>query len=340
MLKKLIRYIPAAFHPPLKRIKHGITSLADFGDDYFRFLAHSSTASLDTRQKLASRIIATCHNIEKGLSLPNPRSRFGQRNLEPLLALIRQYGLDDRDNVVLSVRDTLGEYVRLHERRGIDDYPCKTQISALLRDLEFDGVPEFGGLRELTRDAIMQAVAGVKDEFFFQRHSVRQFSQAPVSLEDIDAAVRIAQKAPAVCNRQHGFVHIISDPALKAEVLALQGGSAGFGQEIDKVLVVTTTLTNFWYSGERNQAWIDGGLFAMSLIYGLHARGIGSICLNWSKLASTTRAMRKLIGLSESDVVIMLIGIGHLREVFQVPISIRRPPSSASRVVLPHDRQT
>ncbi|MFR4831476.1 MAG: nitroreductase family protein [Bifidobacterium sp.] len=47
-----------------------------------------------------------------------------------------------------------------------------------------------------------------------QRHSVREFAEAPVTVEEIMNAVRVAMRTPSVCNRQPTRVHIITDAEL------------------------------------------------------------------------------------------------------------------------------
>ena len=111
----------------------------------------------------------------------------------------------------------------------------------------------------------------------------------------------------------------------KKQVLSCQGGNAGFGETVKGVLVVTTDTSRFFSVGERNQCWIDGGLFSMSLVYALHSLGLGSCCLNWSVEKDTDQKLRRITGIPQSEVVIMMIGVGHLPEKLVVARSMRKP---------------
>jgi nitroreductase len=111
---------------------------------------------------------------------------------------------------------------------------------------------------------------------------------------------------------------------LKLAALACQNGNRGFTEEIDKLLVVTSDLGSFVSPGERNQCWIDGGLFAMSLVYALHSLGLGTCCLNWSVEHEADRKLRQAAGIRESEAVIMMIAVGHLPEVLNVQQSPRK----------------
>ena len=84
---------------------------------------------------------------------------------------------------------------------------------------------------------------------------------------------------------------------------------------------------------ERNQCWIDGGLFAMSLVLGLHAQGLGTCFLNWSKSSPRDRAMRALLKLPPEEVIIVLVAVGHLPDTLEVARSARPPLDSVRRHV-------
>ena len=161
--------------------------------------------------------------------------------------------------------------------------------------------------------------------FFSHRFSVRHFSEEPVGRELLHSALRMAQKSPSVCNRQSGRVYVFDNDELGSSVLACQNGNRGFGHTANKILVVTSELGSFLSAGERNQCWIDGGLFAMSLIYALHSLGLGVCCLNWSVEFERDEELRRVAGIRDSENVIMLLAVGHLPERFRVACSQRRP---------------
>ena len=45
--------------------------------------------------------------------------------------------------------------------------------------------------------------------------------------------------APSACNRQYVRVHSVGDIEMKKAILSLQNGNRGFGENADKLLVVT-----------------------------------------------------------------------------------------------------
>src|SRR5690606_35895283 len=104
--------------------------------------------------------------------------------------------------------------------------------------------------------------------------------------------------------------HFIGDPSLKEEVLALQNGNRGFGKDAAYIAVVTANIRHFSGAGERNQAYVDGGLMAMSLCYSFHSLCIGTCFLNWSVKTSVDKKLHKLLGLDDAEVVVTLMAIG------------------------------
>ena len=147
--------------------------------------------------------------------------------------------------------------------------------------------------------------------------------------QEIADAVKLAQKTPSVCNRQAWKVHVFDDPAAMRSLLEIQAGNRGFGEHASAVLVVTCDLQCFVEVAERYQAWIDGGMFCMSLCLALHAAGYGACCLNWSKEPADDRRLRAAAPIADAEQVIMLIAIGTLPERLDVAASPRRPLTDA-----------
>jgi nitroreductase len=311
--------------------------------DCTRYLRFSASLGIRSRKNLVARITESFHNIEKGLSLANPRAGFGERAIHALLTLCNEhldrYGSDER--VLYSARDVLARYCAFNASLGATEYPHKKRIEDYVARIGSDSEqrPPFGGLRRMAKTELDAITGRVTSEFFMQRHSVRQFSEREVDKGLIEEAVRIALKAPAVCNRQYSRAVVITGERNVQDILTLQGGARGFAEQVNKVIVVTTPLSHFWGAEERNQAWIDGGLFAMSLLLGLHALGLGACALNWSKLNSQTEKMRRFLGLNEDEVIIMMVAVGHLRDKFDVALSHRVDIEDSLRI-LDGERET
>ena len=113
----------------------------------------------------------------------------------------------------------------------------------------------------------------------YSRHSMRQFESKSINIEDVEKAIKIAQKAPTACNRQASKVYLYKDKATNDALGELIAGNTGFQQEVPNYLVVTADVSAFYDTFERNQVYVEAGLFSMALVEALHYYGIGSCIL-------------------------------------------------------------
>lgn len=278
--------------------------------------------------ELRSWIAADTHKLEKGLSLKKPRPGFGRpvarRLFENMQDYVNAFGVDCTIQIAVTV---LLAYCRFNEEQGDDNHEFYTDVRSVVAGYgENCEQSQLGGIMKVRRDIIWEQgrIPGI-EQFFLSRYSIRNFSQEPVSLDTVKRAIQIAQKTPSVCNRQSWKAYVFLDETSRKRILGCQHGNRGFGDLAGGVLVCTSDLSTFFGYGERNQAWIDGGMFAMSLVYGLHAVGLGSCCLNWSEEPKQDRYMREIAGIPDNEAVTMLIAIGNLPEEFNVAQSVRKP---------------
>jgi nitroreductase len=266
------------------------------------------------------------HSLEKGMALPWPRPGFGEEKawmlLESLELLVNCGAVDSR---VYAGSCVLGKWLEWNAERN-EYFP---ELAARFSNLSKGGLLvsddwREGGVTEVKRAELMKRIATTADEFMLSRHSIREFSERCVDEELIDRAVQLAQCSPSLCNRQSAHVYVMMPGDKMVRALNLQGGNKGFSEQISKLLIVTSELGCFLSVGERNQCWVEGGLFAMALLYGLHAQGLGACCLNWAKEPSDDKSLHELIGIPEDQQVVMMIAVGHLPETFRITHSPRR----------------
>jgi len=261
---------------------------------------------------LESHIVMDFHRVEKGLTLPEPRPWFGRETVERLLAnCIRYAAFDGHDTAILAgALGALSEYERKFQSSPSEwwsaiavDFRQLTNSTPVLED-------NAGGTEPLPSCDRAPGEWNFST-FARSRSSIRNFSDRSVDHRSIQSAIADAQTTPSVCNRQAARVRIFARGEFANQVLQTQNGNRGFGHTASHVLVVTSDLSAFLTPGERNQGYIDGGMFAMSLIYALHDAGVGSCPLNWSTIKTQDLRLRSLIGLPDEEVVIMMIAIGY-----------------------------
>lgn len=125
---------------------------------------------------------------------------------------------------------------------------------------------------------------------------------------------------PAVCK-----VYCLSGER-KKKLLELQGGNRGFGHLADKVLVVTSSLEGIATPGERNDIFVNGGMFLMNLCYSLHYHKIAHCILTWAQPLAKDAAAREIIGptLKKEETIIALLSCGEAPGEFDVADSPRK----------------
>lgn len=91
-----------------------------------------------------------------------------------------------------------------------------------------------------------------------------------------------------------------------------------------RYFIVTYDLAAFHYSGERQQGLLNAGLCTMNFVNGLHARGIGTCCLQWSNKHSEDILVRNKLSLEKSERIGVIIGAGYYLETSKIPCSVKR----------------
>lgn len=287
--------------------------------DGYRYVRYSSTLARPlSRSRLEAHVRIDGHRIEKGLALPMPRPGFGKDVVQRLIRNVTslEEGCGSTPSTAWAVQ-ALREYHSFSTAAG--DYNPELDEFLTKREQERNS----GGTVTLHADEVIREAAVDFLKFARSRRSVREFSDAPVAGERIAAAVLAAERTPSVCNRQSAKAYRIQTPDVRRRLLEIQGGNRGFGEQIPELIVVTSELRTFVTVAERYQAWIDGGLYAMSLVYALHAQGLATCMLNWSVDPARDRAARKVMNLARSENIIVFIAIGHYPRTFRVAVSPR-----------------
>lgn len=308
----------------LERGKLYIEAIHD-ANRYFHAASWAGPCDHHKLTHLESDIIKHYHVLEKTVSMPDFRPKSGKDILSRLIVLLRQWESEGGaiDSVhYLAAQDAIQEYFECHIKIGVD-------VSDLIPDRLYKKSTN-GSATGGSKPPVVVAPEelAIFDKVALSRHSVRAFNPERIpSRSIISDAIRIAISAPSVCNRQTWRVHFYEGNAAQ-EVLALQNGNRGFGHLIPTVAVITIDMRYFSGGGERYQPWIEGGIFSMNFMLALHARGIATVALNWSRLTRDDLKMHVVANIPAHERVVMLIGMGYTREGHAVPYSQRNTVNS------------
>ena len=288
----------------------------------FEQFASPSRNLNNVKQQLAM-ITMLCHSVEKGLSLADTKPGFGRVNVQNLITLLHKFP-NKNNKLIKSAISALVGYQEHCHRYGNKEEEVDSRIKKIRQT--YNSINDNDrGVRKIRKEEIERYCKIDLSDFFRLRFSIRQFTGERIEDSLIRKALCMAQKPPSVCNRQSSRVHVFENDSLGQKVLALQTGNRGFGHNAGKILVVTSELSSFLSVGERNQCWIDGGMFAMSLLYALHSLGLGTCCLNWSVQKETDQRLRDVAEISLSESIIMMIAVGRIPIELEVAYSQRLP---------------
>lgn len=291
--------------------------------DLKRYIKHSRTNGDDTSEKLAGEIITLYHVIEKGLTMPEPRMGFGQERIiqlcEACQTFINQYGLEN--NQVVHAIQVILEYEEYHIKRN---HQLNSAIIGSIHRIK----SRTRGLspshqQETTRQNYFQKRLDQFDLFSNSRSSIRNFGSENVSTEKLLNVLELIRNTPSACNRQSWRTYVFSDKKQILELLEIQGGNRGFGHLTNKLIIITGELGVFNGIAERNQVFIDGGMYAMNLLYSLHFHEIGACILNCSHVPQKDIELRKVSRINESEVLIAMIACGIPPDSFMIAKSER-----------------
>jgi len=288
---------------------------------FLRFNSYSPF--VDQRKRAFYKIIIEAHTIEKGLSLPSPKPLFGKDKVRFVMNALSRYDIGHSPVPAHMSLGALEAYVNFHTKSGTSD-PLLDEISGYLKQWE-TRVPRpwKGGTRAYDFDG---QPAGDLQQLIAGRSSVRTLSRTPLAPDRILETIALAQQAPSQCNRQATRVHTYQDPARIQELLALQGGSRGFAETVGNLFVVSSDICAWGGPGQRNQAYVDGALFAMCLLLACRAMGWGACPLNLAIDHKTESAIRRVGGIPAGERLILMIAFGEpIAPQTRVAFSPRRP---------------
>ena len=315
MLNKLLAF--------LRKVKFAAVFMVDSAFFCHRYIKFSRSLNVDNKEKLQGQLVATYHVLEKGLSFENRKNIFGESVARGLFDIICSW-------IECEYEANRQFYAACRVLKLYTDVVDTRSVQEIIRDDKFECVrlaaeaSDQGGVKELSATELIAAGAGNFSQLSAARKSVRSFSKKPVPVAKIRRCVELAQNSPSVCNRQSFYASYFSDTQKIKDILSLQNGNRGFGDQATGLFVISVSMSSFSGVGERNQCFIDGGLFSMSLLYALTSEGIASCSLNWCQKQSASRKMRNATGLPETHEIIMLIAVGNYSDEFYVPFSTRQ----------------
>lgn len=299
-----------------------ITLFVSFVMDALFYIKHSTNIIFNSDGKNDTRILLLIHSIEKGLSFRTKKEGFGKEKISALINLLFYKSKIKNDDLIVLAINIIDKYFKDpasskdHQLR--EKYCTLVEITGIITSQELGGVhivakPRFS----LEYDALL--------EFYKQRRSIREFDKEKIISDlEINNAIEIANTTPTACNRQTSRVYVIKDRSKMHEILNIQLGDQGWGLNASVLFLITGDQSRFGGVYERSQVYIDGGLYAMNFVMGLHAQKIASCYKMYIRDYKIDKKMRNALNIPKEEVPIVLILAGHYREEsVAIPQSVR-----------------
>jgi len=333
-IKSIIKiFLPKLFLNWFRARKYKQICNACYNYDAERFNLYSNAYNKwNNPEKLIGQIIAEYHALEKGLTMPEMRLGFGQGLLCDLIGHCNLYAtrFDRNNEQLLYAISIIGEYKEEHDKNNfkIEEKLLQSLISLLS---EYKTIVPSKQLILTKAEYFKNTYSSFKD-FSNSRHSLRNFS-GEIDVELIERAITLAQNSPSACNRQPSRVYILQDKKIIEQVLEIQTGNRGFGHFADKLLVLTAELGLFFSLNERNDVYVNGGIYAMNLLYALHYYQIGACSLNWCSMPEQDLQLRKRCNIRPSETIIMIIACGGVPDEFKLALSPKNHYSNIIKII-------
>lgn len=307
--------------------------LREFTKEYLNYIKYSGIRLRDSDNSYLGKIIAVYHVIEKGLTMPEPRMGFGQHQVVLLARLLRSKcqvpHLSSHPQFIHAAK-VLNEYLDFHERH---EFTLEKDMVDLIRETSKKINHTCAAQYACKSDSyFLHANAGFGD-FSKSRKSVRCFSENKVGMDVILNAVEIANTSPSSCNRQTSRVHAFYERKDIDQLLEFQAGSRGWGNRCQCLLVVTGDISLCHNVYEQDLVKVDGGMYAMSLIYALHHLKIAACPLNCYMPRNREKAIKSFAGIPVNQNLVVMIACGYPSDDMTLALSPRR---AASEVLFTH----
>ncbi len=262
------------------------------------------------KNNVLGRIMLLMHALEKGMSFPGRRTFGGDKALLMSKALdkyIYQYGIND---VCIYTINVLNEY--LQRENSTTDLKIRNEIKVYIKKYEQHLQSDLAGIQEVIKPPLFNTEMIM--EFYSSRHSVREYSNLPITDSDIEAASQLAALTPTACNRQGCRVHVYRDKEIMDKLIDNQLGNQGWCQNATCLFVIC--VDNAFFNGgyERQQALVDGGMYAMNFVMGLHLRHIATCFKMYVRLSRTKEEeFKEIANIPKSEIPIVCILAGHYK---------------------------
>lgn len=283
------------------------------------FFCSLMSKSDDSIEFVTTKLRVLTHEIDKGLHMQTPRKGFGKDKVRKIIQYMNAYR--QFNNIEYDYEAYLDAFEILEEYQTSKDvFMLDTSFMPDLDTLKIN-VANNDRIPSATRKTFFDENLPYSS-MICDRHSVRDFQNIAIEKEIFEEALSVAKCSPSACNRQSFRAMLVNVENDARAILDLQGGFKG--SEAYNCILVGVDLSLYYYPGEINAALLDGGMFAMNLIYALRDKKIDSCPLIWDDNSYKRKELNKILPIKDNIYIVMIIACGYALNTRKLLISPRR----------------
>ena len=264
------------------------------------------------------------HKLEKGMINKKIRP-FGREKVKKILDLINEYDKLDIEpsfeyNLACSI---LEEYKKIYEKNN--------WIEAIEYKTVSDFINQHHKFKKLDCGASLIKFKNLENkylinyyDFVLSRHSIRNYAKKEIPKEILDECVQTALLSPSACNRQMCKIYYVKKLDNINLIKKYAKGLSSFNLDNANYFVVTFDVSAFYFLSERNQGWLNAGLFSMNFVNALHSKGIGSCFIQFDNNFKEEKIIKENLKISKSERIAVIIVCGYYLSDDIVPTSCRK----------------
>ena len=139
------------------------------------------------------------------------------------------------------------------------------------------------------------------------RRSTRQFTDEPVTAEQLDTLLRAAMAAPSAGNQQPWRFVVARDAEVRARLAVATQYSSPMGRSPLGIVVLADTREN-----KHPGYWVqDCSAAVQNILLAAHALGLGGVWIGVHPVEEREAHVREIVGAPQGFAALCMIAIGH-----------------------------
>lgn len=291
-----------------------LKTLSAFLEEELRF---SRDSVPDSKDAIYANIRLSIHLLEKLMvkgAIPRNQAR-----LLTLFSLTERLINDYPDYLKLNdaIVETIGiaqSVILFSKNGGVDCSKLESELALFIERNHLEHViPRAISIHKAAEADRPVNVSSQYDAFIRKRHSVREYTPRIIDEKTLEEIVQTALLCPSECNMQPCKVYYSDD----FEKIRKLMSDKMVMKDVYNLLVITVNK-GFYAAGDLFQSWIDGGIFAESLIMAIHSRGLGACLFQCLKISPHYQKLKDSIGIPQNEDIVCCVGLGYLKDEYNI----------------------